>query len=51
MRSDSIWDAVKNTAGKIGDMSIRGLGLAASAVIKEVVTHPSFINNILDMLK
>lgn len=50
IRSDAVWDAVKSTASKIGSLSIRGLGMAAGAVVRELATNPNFIQNIMEKI-
>ena len=50
VRSDTIWETVKSVASKFGSLSIRGLGMAAGAVVRELATNPNFIQNIMEKI-
>ena len=50
IREQSIWDATKNGAKKVGAMSISALNMIAFEIVKAVVTNQEVINNIVSMI-
>ena len=50
VRPDSIWCAVKTKANQIGGISISGLNLIASSVIKGMANNTEFIQSIIDSI-
>ncbi len=48
IRQDTIWEATKKGAKKIGSQSISTLSLIAKQIITSIVTNPSVINKLLD---
>lgn len=51
VRGQTIWDATKKQASKIGGLSVKTLGSIAMAVTNAIVTHQDFIQSIVDTIK
>lgn len=51
VRSDTVWNATKEKATKLGGMSIRALASLSSMVIQAIISNPQLINNILESIK
>lgn len=47
IRSNTIWNAVKQKATQIGGMSIQGLNMIASSIIQGIASNPDFIQEII----
>ncbi len=48
IRKQSIWDATKSGAKKIGATSITALNMIAMEIVKTIVTRPEVINSIIN---
>jgi len=50
IRPKTIWNATKDGAQKIGNMSIRTLSFIASEITKKIITSPEIITSIIEKM-
>lgn len=51
VRGQTIWEATKKQASKMGGLSVKTLGTIAMSVTQAIVTHQDFIQKIVDAIK